>query len=354
MDAPGTAWRWLQEVVRARLRAVSAPPVPESAREAVEALAARSRLESLLFAWGADERGGRWREAYLRNVARGEQSLREGIRVAALLEDNAVPCIPMRGPFAGRTLYGDVGARWFTDLDLLVPAEHAKRALEALRADGWEMRNPDMPPLFYRVVHLHYPMSRRGMAVPLDLHWALDHPLAPLALPYEEIFRKSRPPSGPGGWRRPCPEHEWLRTCFHLGKELGGAARRAVGRDLAAVAAEEGQLYGLLDLVRLGVQGAEGDAVWRGADRWKIAGWASRCREAAGRFAEGRCVEAPRITLATRTAPSRLARWGAFRGERLAELRPRSPAAAVRFVWAGTVAVGCLLIMGWRSRRRSA
>jgi hypothetical protein len=292
------------------MRGAPVPPVSLEHQAALETFAARHRLEPLLYLWGVLPAG---RAAYLQGVARGERGLREGRRVIDALESAGVPVLPMRGPFVGHRWHGDVGARWFTDLDILVPLAWRADARAILGGLGYASRNPKMPDLFYRAAHLHYPLANQAQGWLLDLHWSVDHPFVRHTLNYDQIFAASR--IDPDlGFRVATPVHEYLIQVAHLEKECSPATGPAGW----ARAAANGQLLGLLDLslmlVQIDEQGRAGE-LSEVAARWGLAeaaaGWCAAARDPASWSDE------PRPVLSV----SALETAGGFRAQRLAELR---------------------------------
>ena len=241
MTEVSPATRWWVGAVAAVCRGLAAPPIPATLRDEVDAFAARHRLEPLLFAWGVSEAG---RDAYLHGLVRGEKALREALRAVQALEDVGIPALPMRGPFAGHRWHGDVGRRWFTDVDVLVPRPALVRAREVMDRLGYQPRQPGMPDAFYRAVHLHYPLIQPERGLLLDLHWAVDHPFVPHRIAYDDLFAQAQVVSMGGvRWRVPAPEHEALLQVAHLEKECVEPGSAPWAR-----AAAVGQLLGLLDL----------------------------------------------------------------------------------------------------------
>ena len=349
-ETPATRW-WCDAVNAVRAgRAV--PDLPQAQAQPVTEFAARHRLEPLLHAWGV---GGADRTLYWSALARGEAALREGLRVWQALEGNDIPALPLRGPFTGHRWYGDAGARWFTDLDLLVPRAQVRQARRVLAGLGYARRQPRMPNAFYRAVHLHYPLHHRERGVLLDLHWAVDHPFVTHRVDYAGLFAESILAERQTLlWRVPSLVHEALLQVAHLLKECGpGPADHAAAW---AQAARSGQVLGLLDLAlmvdRVEAEGRAGELVATAA-RWGLADavstWASAARQPAP------WADEPR-------RPAAVSSWetlGGFRARRWAELKPYVqpprewswPARAWHRLrtlshvgWAGAVAATCLLI----------
>lgn len=351
-----TAW-WAEAVRTCLCNEPMATP-PLTCGQDVATFAARHRLEPLLYLWGIYPPG---RAAYLHSLARGETALREGLRLLDALEEAAIPVLPMRGPFAGQRWYGDAGARWFTDLDVLVPPRQVARARAVAAALGYAARQPAMPDAFYRAVHLHYPLCQRERGLLLDLHWAVDHPFVRHRIGYDEIFAASCLIGvGSYRWRVPAPAHEILLQVAHLEKECGTPGTGPEER--WARAAEAGQLLGLLDLALMVSRSGAATLteLESTAERWGLAPTAAAWINAARHPVAWRETARPAATVSGWEAS------GGFRRTRLAEawlyLIPPPGwggwartkyrlGAGLHLVVAGVVATACLLLARLRGGR---
>ena len=186
--------------------------------EAFHELVRKNRLEPLMSTLpGAAEES--WTLAYKRCLFYGLSRLKDAQGVLDRLEGEGVAVIPSRGPFAGTRLYGDVAARYFSDLDFLVRREDCDRAWTVLSGLGFGLINAPVPRNVYRRHHLAWPLvDRDGLHV--DLHWAVDHPYKPRAVDYEAVFERCGWYEGDEfRWRVPSPVHELLIAVLHLDKE---------------------------------------------------------------------------------------------------------------------------------------
>lgn len=352
--SPATQW-WADAVV-AVCRGQGAPVIPKALQREAADFAARHRLEPLLFAWGVSEAG---HDAYLHSLARGETALREALRTVQALEEVGIPALPMRGPFAGQRWHGDVGCRWFTDVDVLVPRPALVRAREVMGRLGYQPRQPGVPDAFYRAVHLHYPLIQPERGLLLDLHWAVDHPFVPHRIAYEELFAHAQVTDvGDARWRVPALAHEVIVQVAHLEKECvepgaspwarAAAAGQVLGLlDLALMLARLdrdptsphltaiAERWGLRDAVVYWCAGARAPEPWRDAPRGST--FVSTL-ETAGGFRWRRLAEARRFLVPP---------GGLSQGERLAH-RMR---AAWRLGSTGAVAAACLVVGKLRGAR---
>jgi len=91
------------------------------------------------------------------------------IRLTEVLDAAGIPSLPLKGPFLGKTLYGELGRRPCGDIDLLVAREDLPGAIEAAGLLGYQA--PDqgggegMPLLHARLGHA------TGALPPLEMHW---------------------------------------------------------------------------------------------------------------------------------------------------------------------------------------
>lgn len=247
-----------------------------------------NRLEPLFYLWGIQPEI--WRDEYVRNVRRAEPALALGVDVVGQLEQSAIPCLPLRGPFWGMQYWGDPAARTFADLDFLVPPAQARRALKLLERSGFHLRPRGMSARFFQAIHLHYPLVHAATGIFCDLHWAVDHPFRNDRIPCETIFTESTfRDFGPYRWRVASLPHEWLLTVLHFAKELPSLAHEP-DSTLWFRASLAGQLKHVLDLAVCGFPvepGSDFEAVSRLAQEWHVQDAIGRARAAMQGFRNG-------------------------------------------------------------------
>jgi hypothetical protein len=117
-------------------------------------------------------------------------------RLVRALTDADIRCGPLKGPTLSEALYGDPGRRLSNDIDLLVPTEQLRSAVEVVCALGYA-RPPDyvdehgLPQLHFSLAHEQHKLP------PVELHWRVHC--------YERSFARERllPPAGlpPDDWR---------------------------------------------------------------------------------------------------------------------------------------------------------
>jgi hypothetical protein len=98
------------------------------------------------------------------------------LEIIRSFDANEIPILPFKGPVLSAQAYGDLSARKYVDLDLLVQPERLERAIQLLRSEGfvpisdvswlnksnWHLR--DKKDIYFR--------SIEGM-VNVELHWKL-------------------------------------------------------------------------------------------------------------------------------------------------------------------------------------
>ena len=108
------------------------------------------------------------------------------LKILALFEEHGIGAVPFKGPVLAEDVYGDLGLRNFSDLDILVSPHDAERAIHLLTSQGFTqniqltssqfssyMKGEDDMVLVHQkdnlVVELHWEMSGRYLSRPLDL-----------------------------------------------------------------------------------------------------------------------------------------------------------------------------------------
>ncbi len=119
-----------------------------------------------------------------------------------LLADAGIRCSPLKGPQLGERLYGDLGRRPSSDVDLLVVPEQLHAAVEVVRRLGYGPPTDRLDAAGLPALHLTLAHERDELP-PVELHWRIHW--------YEASFARDRL-LAPAGRRledwRPLPEDE--------------------------------------------------------------------------------------------------------------------------------------------------
>lgn len=98
------------------------------------------------------------------------------LSILKLLEANDIPVLPFKGPLLSIQAYGDLGLRYYVDLDILVPFKNLRGAFALLEAESYlplEGRNfPGNLALWLGKKKDIYLRSRDGLTN-VELHWKL-------------------------------------------------------------------------------------------------------------------------------------------------------------------------------------
>ena len=92
--------------------------------------------------------------------------------VRGALTDAGIRSAPLKGPFLSEALYGDLGRRLASDIDMLVAPEELSAAVDVVRSLGYS------PPTDYvdrdHLPLLHFALTHeRGELPPVELHWRI-------------------------------------------------------------------------------------------------------------------------------------------------------------------------------------
>ncbi len=113
------------------------------------------------------------------------------------LNSSGIQALAVKGLSLSLTLYGDISAREFGDIDLLVSPQDALRAVEVLEADGLHRSYPGkMKPgqefAFFKYLKAQNLVASEGRGQ-LDLHWRLLSSWVGVdLLPFEELWGRSK------------------------------------------------------------------------------------------------------------------------------------------------------------------
>lgn len=155
------------------------------------------------------EVAGRLKGLYRRAWSHNQLLFRHASAAIALLEARGIETLVTKGASFALLAYGDVGVRPMDDVDVLVPLERTREAIEVLGEAGWKPEHAD--PIAWTEVH-----HSLGFAGPaggnLDLHWfALWQPARE-----EALWVASGPLELAGvATRAPCPADQLLLACVH-------------------------------------------------------------------------------------------------------------------------------------------
>ena len=243
----------------------------------------RGKLGPLLYAgrlrFGEREAAEPWHRAFRVDYAASLGSHRVYRDAAAALLQalgvQRVPALLLRGTAVAERLYDDPGLRPYTDIDLLVPRAQLPEAKGVARDLGYHPPEGSLPDGFYERHHLHLRYIAPTTGVPLEIHWALDHPFSLLRVDFDDLFASALIDRLAGApVLRPSDEDLLILLALHLAKH-GTALRGAAPVAVLPRAARRGILLWMVDLhLLIAAHGRTMDweAIARRLDAWEAVG----------------------------------------------------------------------------------
>lgn len=143
-----------------------------------------------------------------------------------LLDAHRIRAIPYKGPILAATLYGDLGLREFTDLDILIDKSDAPRARDLLAANGyklyyqWDGTPHSRHPRTVLKHHWEYAFTRKD-DVHVELHCPLHHECCSFPFDFETLWARSEQLCIANAIVCSlCPEDLFLILCAHAAKHF--------------------------------------------------------------------------------------------------------------------------------------
>ncbi len=164
------------------------------------------------------------RTAYQGNLARNMYLYTELKRILETFFDKGVKVIVLKGAALAKTVYGDIGLRQMSDIDLLVKREDLPHAEDIMSGLGYRFQG-DMPPDWYRENHQHISYIHPEKNIPVEIHWHISRRahLSRIRIVDTDIMER--------WWERAqniefsgskalmlCPEDLILHLCLHFFK----------------------------------------------------------------------------------------------------------------------------------------
>lgn len=155
---------------------------------------------------------GLFRKSWFEN----QIQLRAASAAVGRLDDAGIPSLMLKGIALALSCYEDPGERPMEDFDLLVPARHARAALDVLVGNGWKTEYSDGLQVTDAIIAVRHGQNFSGPGgEKLDLHW---HVLQEcVALDADEPFWEEAVPLVIGGrqTRMLSTEDQVLHVCAH-------------------------------------------------------------------------------------------------------------------------------------------
>lgn len=162
-----------------------------------------------------------FRRGYERNTRKNLRLTFELTRILDCLAACGVDALPYKGPVLAEALYGDVGLRQFSDLDVLIRPQNLGRASEAVQKLGYTPTNPLTPRQEQAYVATGYERAFDGPSGKnlLEMQWRIVPKFYSIDLDVKGLFERSTDVTL-GDWqgRTLSPEDLLLVLCVHAAK----------------------------------------------------------------------------------------------------------------------------------------
>ncbi|MFA6167285.1 MAG: nucleotidyltransferase family protein [Gemmatimonadaceae bacterium] len=142
---------------------------------------------------------------------------RQAADLSGALAAAGVRAVAYKGPALAADVHGDVGARWFTDLDLLIAEADRERAARTMRALGYASPS-GLSERAERVYSRWEGVSHfaRGDDLPVELHWRCQAPRYGGPQDPADVVARARPCGlGGGSVLVPAPEDLGVLLALH-------------------------------------------------------------------------------------------------------------------------------------------
>ncbi len=127
------------------------------------------------------------------NTRRTHYLTTELLQILKLLESNAIPALPFKGPALATTAYGSVSLRQFLDLDILVRRRHIMRTRVLLVRRGYQPALELTPPQERLLIESQGELElvRHSDGCIVDLHWDISQRYLSLSHDIDELWKSA-------------------------------------------------------------------------------------------------------------------------------------------------------------------
>lgn len=133
------------------------------------------------------------KQSYYRTLSRGMVLQAAFSKVAKAFTLNGIQVIALKGVYLSEWLYGDIGLRQFSDIDLLVNKEDGEKCQQILRNMGfYQPTNKITQMIGEHTGFVHYPPMLLN-DVSVEIHIDLQNRKLPYSLNVKEIIDRSKP-----------------------------------------------------------------------------------------------------------------------------------------------------------------
>ena len=136
----------------------------------------------------------------------------ELVRLIPALEEAGCSPMVLKGPALAQTVYDSPEDRFFSDLDILIPAEQWVTASRTLSSFGYAPSKTDRREEYHARNHFHRRLVNK-IGIRVELHWDLSRPAGYYRFDLESLYAASRTITAGGALIRvPSDNHQLLHA----------------------------------------------------------------------------------------------------------------------------------------------
>ena len=155
------------------------------------------------------------KDAYRQNTMRNLRLYGELRQLAAMLHNEGIPAIVLKGMVLAEDVYGNIALREMNDIDLLARKHDLSYIKKILETIGYKALQPISIDCILEDYHHLSPMTKAGKA-PIEIHWNLTAPGMNYSIDPTELWHRAYPVKLAGcDLLQLCPEDLLLHICMH-------------------------------------------------------------------------------------------------------------------------------------------
>jgi hypothetical protein len=162
-------------------------------------------------------------QAYYKTMARGAVLQRHFKETGEAFNANDISFVALKGIYLSEWLYGDIGLRQFSDIDVLVREQDGEKCLEILKSMGFELSDTGETEFVrsqYEIIH-YPPMVKDGVSV--EIHIKLHRDAEKYRLDNASLWKNAVPVTLQGMSMYALGKYDQLiHLCVHLDKHFKG------------------------------------------------------------------------------------------------------------------------------------
>ena len=156
------------------------------------------------------------RDYYLTNLVRNMQLFHQLKGILKRFHEDNIPVIPLKGSYLAERVYGNIGVRPMSDIDILVKQEDLSHVEEILTGSGFIQERGRRA-----IYDVGYTRTQNKLLMYIEVHWDISQPLEKLPFGIDKVWDQSRPSEISGiPVRELSPEDLLLHLAVHGSKHV--------------------------------------------------------------------------------------------------------------------------------------